>query len=45
VSPETKYAKSGDIHIAYQVIGEGTLDLVFAPGWITHVELAWEDPS
>jgi class 3 adenylate cyclase len=45
VSPETKYAKSGDIHIAYQVIGEGTLDLVFAPGWITHVELAWEDPA
>jgi class 3 adenylate cyclase len=44
VTPETKYAKSGDVHIAYQVIGEGPVDLVFVPGWITHVELAWEDP-
>lgn len=43
--PETKYAKSGDVHIAYQVVGNGPLDLVFLPGWITHVELAWEDPA
>jgi pimeloyl-ACP methyl ester carboxylesterase len=45
VIPETRYAKSGDVHIAYQVIGEGPVDLVFVPGWITHVELAWDDPS
>jgi hypothetical protein len=44
VTPETTYAKSGDVHIAYQVIGEGAVDLVFIPGWLTHVELAWEDP-
>lgn len=44
MTPETKYAKSGDVHIAYQVIGEGPVDLVFVPGWITHVELAWDDP-
>lgn len=44
VTPETKYAKSGDMHVAYQVVGNGPLDLVFLPGWITHVELAWEDP-
>ncbi len=43
--PETRYAKSGDVHIAYQVVGNGLLDLVFLPGWITHVELAWEDPA
>ncbi len=43
--PQTRYAKSGDVHIAYQVIGEGSIDLVFVPGWITHVELGWEDPS
>ena len=42
--PETRYAKSGDVHIAYQVVGEGPIDLVFVPGWITHLELAWEDP-
>jgi class 3 adenylate cyclase len=45
VVAETRYAKSGDVHIAYQVVGEGPVDLVFSPGWITHVELAWEDPA
>jgi len=44
VAPETRYARSGDVHIAYQVIGEGPVDLVFVPGWVTHVELAWDDP-
>ncbi len=43
--PRTKYAKSGDIHIAYQVLGEGPRDLVYVPGWVSHVEYAWEDPS
>jgi hypothetical protein len=36
--PETRYAKSGDVHIAYQVIGNGPFDLVFVPGFISHVE-------
>src|SRR3954452_8473791 len=40
--PETKYARSGDVHIAYQVFGEGELDLVLVPGFTTHVELVWE---
>jgi class 3 adenylate cyclase len=44
MTPETRYAKSGDVHIAYQVAGEGPVDLVFVTGWITHLELAWEDP-
>src|SRR5260370_24023728 len=44
VTPETKYAKSGDVHIAYQVLGQGPIDLIFIPGWVTHVELAWENP-
>lgn len=38
------YAKSGDLNIAYQVVGDGPNDLVFVPGIITHVELAWEEP-
>lgn len=42
---ETRYAKSGDVNIAYQVVGEGPLDLVLVPGWVSHVEHAWEDPS
>jgi class 3 adenylate cyclase len=40
--PETRYAKSGDMHIAYQVFGEGDLDLVLVNGYITHIELIWE---
>lgn len=44
--PETKYAKSGGVHIAYQVFGEGERDLVLVPGFTTHIELAWEyEPS
>jgi class 3 adenylate cyclase len=43
--PETRYAKSGDIHVAYQVFGEGAIDLVFVPGFISNVEVYWEEPS
>ena len=43
--PETKYAKSGDLHIAYQVVGNGALDLVIVPGFVSHLEAAWEEPS
>jgi class 3 adenylate cyclase len=43
--PETRYARSGDVNIAYQVFGGGPLDLVFVPGWVSHVEEAWEYPS
>jgi class 3 adenylate cyclase len=43
--PQTRYAKSGDVNIAYQVVGEGPVDLVYVPGWVSHVELAWELPD
>lgn len=43
--PVTKYAKSGDVHIAYQIIGDGPLDLVFVMGWISHLDYFWEGPS
>jgi class 3 adenylate cyclase len=43
--PETRYASSGEVSIAYQVVGEGSFDLVYAPPFISHVELAWEVPS
>src|SRR5881396_4140134 len=45
VLPETRYAKSGDVNIAYQVVGDGPVDLVYVPGWVSHVELAWELPD
>jgi class 3 adenylate cyclase/pimeloyl-ACP methyl ester carboxylesterase len=40
--PETRYAESGDVRIAYQVFGEGPFDIVFAPSLVTHVELQWK---
>lgn len=43
--PETKYAKSGQVSIAYQVLGDGPTDLVMAPGFVSHVEVAWEEPN
>jgi DNA-binding winged helix-turn-helix (wHTH) protein/pimeloyl-ACP methyl ester carboxylesterase/class 3 adenylate cyclase len=43
--PETKYAQSGDVNIAYQIIGNGPLDLVFVMGWISHLEYFWREPS
>ena len=42
---QTRYAKSGDVHIAYQVVGDGPVDLVLVPGWVSNVELWWEDPG
>ena len=43
-APETRYAQSGDLSIAYQVFGEGDFDLVFVPGFISHCDMAWETP-
>jgi class 3 adenylate cyclase len=44
-TPETRYAKSGDVNIAYQVVGNGPFDLVYVPGWISNIELMWEEPA
>ncbi|HEY7750200.1 MAG TPA: adenylate/guanylate cyclase domain-containing protein [Aestuariivirgaceae bacterium] len=43
--PRTLYTKSGNVSIAYQVTGDGPIDLVFAPGWVSNVEYAWENPD
>ncbi len=45
MQPETKYAKKGDVHIAYQVVGEGPLDLVLCSLWFSHLEARWDIPS
>jgi pimeloyl-ACP methyl ester carboxylesterase len=45
VQPRTEYARSGDLHIAYQVVGNGPRDLVYVPGWVSNVEMAWEEPT
>lgn len=43
--PEIRYAKSGDVHIAYQVVGDGPLDLVYSPGIWSNLEIMWEWPD
>lgn len=42
--PETKYAQSGDVNIAYQTLGNAPLDLVFVMGWVSHLEYFWKEP-
>jgi pimeloyl-ACP methyl ester carboxylesterase len=44
VIPETRYARAGATHIAYQVFGEGPRDLVLVPGWISNVDVFWDEP-
>ena len=45
VEAPIRYAKSGDVHIAYRVFGDGPRDMVLIPGMISHVEVSWERPA
>jgi pimeloyl-ACP methyl ester carboxylesterase len=45
VPPKTRYAKTGGVSIAYQVLGDGPVDLVFIPGYVSNVEYYWEMPG
>ena len=42
--PEIRFTKSGDVHIAYQVVGDGPIDLVYIPDWLSNLELQWDEP-
>lgn len=43
--PVTNYAKSGEVNIAYQVIGDGPTDIIYVPGFVSNIEVMWEDPA
>ncbi|MEO6011893.1 MAG: alpha/beta fold hydrolase, partial [Vicinamibacteraceae bacterium] len=43
--PVTRYAQSGNVNIAYQVVGDGPIDLVFVMGWVSHLDYFWAEPS
>ncbi|MGZ6979712.1 MAG: alpha/beta fold hydrolase, partial [Acidimicrobiia bacterium] len=43
--PEVQYARNGDVHLAYQVWGEGDVDLVMVPGFVSHLEVFWSHPA
>jgi pimeloyl-ACP methyl ester carboxylesterase len=45
MQPETRYVASGDVNIAYQVVGEGPRDLIIVPGWLSNIEVFWEEPT
>jgi pimeloyl-ACP methyl ester carboxylesterase len=45
MTPYTRYAKSGGLNIAYQVVGDGPFDVLWIPGFVSNVELVWEEPS
>ena len=45
MAPQTSYATSDGVSIAYQVLGEGALDLVVVPGWVSNLDAAWDDPD
>lgn len=45
MKPITKYAINNDINIAYQVVGQGNVDLIFVPGWVSNIDMMWVDPK
>ncbi len=45
MQPKTRYARSGELNIAYQVVGDGPIDLVFTFGWASHLDFQWTDPT
>ena len=45
MTPETRYARSGHFSIAYQVVGDRPLDLILVPGWLSNIEVFWEEPN
>src|SRR6185503_3390139 len=44
MAPQTQYAKRGELSIAYQVVGDGPVDVVFVPSFVSHLEFLWADP-
>jgi hypothetical protein len=44
-TPDTRYARTGDVHVAYQVVGTGPPDLVLVSTWFSHVEARWDFPG
>jgi pimeloyl-ACP methyl ester carboxylesterase/AraC-like DNA-binding protein len=44
MKPKTEYTKSGDFNIAYQVIGDGLIDILYIPGWVSNIDMMWSEP-
>ncbi len=44
-TPQTKFARNGDVHLAYQTVGSGSFDLLLVDTWVHHVEAVWDFPT
>ncbi|MEX2603614.1 MAG: alpha/beta fold hydrolase [Gracilimonas sp.] len=44
MKPKTNYTKSGTFNIAYQVIGDGAVDIIYIPGWVSNIDMMWSEP-
>lgn len=44
MKPITKYTKSGEFNIAYQIIGKGPIDILYIPGWVSNIDMMWSEP-
>ena len=44
MKPKTEYTKSGEFNIAYQVIGDGPVDIIYIPGWVSNIDMMWAEP-
>jgi hypothetical protein len=43
--PTTRYVKSDDVHVAYQIVGEGPVDVLWVPGFVSNMEAGWQNPE
>lgn len=43
--PPVQYARNGSVHIAYQIVGDGSIDVLLIPGWTLHLTVEWEEPT
>ncbi len=44
MKPKTNYTKSGNFNIAYQIIGDGSVDIINIPGWVSNIDMMWTEP-
>lgn len=44
LKPKTSYTKSGEFNIAYQIVGNGPVDIIYIPGWVSNIDMMWAEP-
>ena len=44
MKPKTNYTKSGNFNIVYQIIGDGSVEIIYIPGWVSNIDMKWTEP-